>query len=312
MRIAIYGCGGVGGYFGGRLAQIGQDVTFIARGKTLQALKTSGLRVDSIAGDFRVTTVKATSNPKGVGVVDFIICAVKDWQVVAAAKAMKPMVGPDTLVIPLQNGVEAPSQLMQVLPEENVLGGMCGLIAFQASPGHIKHIGANPVVRFGHLDKRPNPNVNRIAEIFNYCSGAKAEIPADINMVMWEKFLLIAPWSGMGAVTRAPLGTLLANNETREMMQSCMQEIYEVAKARGIGLPVNIVDTTMATLESFPKQATASMQRDISDGKPSELDAQTGSVVRLAHDSGVEVPVNEYLLTCLRPQELRARGALKF
>ena len=307
MRIAVYGCGGVGGYFGGRLAQIGQDVTFIARGKTLQALKTSGLRVDSISGDFHVVSVKATDKPEQVGVVDFIICAVKDWQVVTAARAMKPMIGPETLVIPLQNGVEAPSQLMQELPEENVLGGMCALIAFQAAPGHIKHIGASPLVRFGHLDRRPNPNVNRIAEIFGHCSGVKAEIPADINTVMWEKFLLIAPWSGMGAVTRAPLGTLLANNETREMMQSCMQEIYAVAKARNINLPGNIVETTMATLEGFPKHSTASMQRDIIDGKPSELDAQCGSVVRLAHESDVAVPVNEFLLTSLRPQELRAQ-----
>ncbi len=312
MRIAIYGCGGVGGYFGGRLAQIGQDVTFIARGKTLEALRNRGLRVDSISGDFQVKSVKATDKPKEVGEVDFIICAVKDWQVVNAAKAMKPMVGPETLVIPLQNGVEAPSMLMQELDEANVLGGMCALIAFQAGPGHIKHIGASPLVQFGHLDKRPNSNVNRIAEIFSFCSGLKANIPADINSVMWEKFLLISPWSGMGAVTRAPLGTLLKNNETREMMRSCMQEIQALAKARDIALPEDIIERTMRALEAFPKHSTASMQRDIVDGLPSELDAQCGSVVRLAHESGVEVPVNEFLLTCLSPQELRARGALKF
>lgn len=312
MRIAIYGCGGVGGYFGGRLAQIGQDVTFIARGKTLKALQSNGLRVDSISGDFHLASVQATDNPKEVGEVDFIICAVKDWQVVTAARAMKPMIGPQTLVIPLQNGVEAPSLLMQELDEANVLGGMCALIAFQAGPGHIKHIGASPLVRFGHLDKRPNSNVNRIAEIFNFCSGAKAEIPADINTVMWEKFLLISPWSGMGAVTRAPLGTLLENNETREMLRSCMIEILALAKARDIYLVEDIIERTMRALQAFPKHSTASMQRDIVDGLPSELDAQCGSVVRLAQESGVEVPVNEFLLTCLSPQELRARGALKF
>ncbi len=312
MRIAIYGCGGVGGYFGGRLAQIGQDVTFIARGKTLQALKTNGLKVDSISGDFHVTPVKATDDPKTVGVVDIIICAVKDWQVVAAARAMEPMIGPDTLVIPLQNGVEAPSMLMQEIAEDNVLGGMCALIAFQAGPGHIKHTGAGPLVRFGHLDKRPNPNVNRIAEIFNFCSGAKAEIPADINTVMWEKFLLITPWSGIGAVSRAPLGTLLENNETREMLRSCMKEIELLAKARDISLADDVIEKTMRALQAFPKHSTASMQRDIIDGHPSELDAQNGAVVRLAHESGLEVPINEFILTCLRPQELRARGALKF
>ena len=153
MRIAVYGCGGVGGYFGGRLAQIGQDVTFIARNKNLQALRNRGLIVDSIAGDFHINKVQVSDNPAETGVVDYVLCCVKAWQIPAAARAMKPLIGPDTLVIPLQNGVEAPQQLATEIEPAQVLGGLCGIIVFQAGPGHIKHSGANPLIRFGHLDR---------------------------------------------------------------------------------------------------------------------------------------------------------------
>src|SRR5210317_871362 len=139
MRIAVYGCGGVGGYFGGRLAQIGQDVTFIARNESLSALRSKGLKVGSITGDFILDRVKVTNNPSDVGVVDYVLCCVKAWQVTAAARSMLRLVGPDTLVIPLQNGVEAPDQLASILDPSNVLGGLCAIVAFQASPGHIKH-----------------------------------------------------------------------------------------------------------------------------------------------------------------------------
>jgi 2-dehydropantoate 2-reductase len=140
MRIAIYGSGGVGAYFGGRLAQIGKDVTFIARNENLTALRTQGLKVGSIAGDFSIDKVKVTNNPAEVGIVDYVLCCVKAWQVRAAAKAMKPMVGPDTLVVPLQNGVEAPTQLATILAPENVLGGLCAIVAFQAGPGHFQSL----------------------------------------------------------------------------------------------------------------------------------------------------------------------------
>ena len=184
MRIAIYGSGGVGAYFGGRLAQIGKDVTFIARNENLTALRTQGLKVGSIAGDFSIDRVKVTNNPAEVSIVDYVLCCVKAWQVKAAAKAMKPMVGPDTLVVPLQNGVEAPAQLAAILAPENVLGGLCAIVAFQAGPGHIKHSGANPLIRFGHLDNRPDPRVHALSEVLNHCSGVKSSIPDDIQVAM--------------------------------------------------------------------------------------------------------------------------------
>ena len=312
MRIAIFGSGGVGGYFGGRLAQAGQDVTFLARGKHLEALRTNGLRIDSIAGDFKLDTVQATDKPTEIGVVDYIICGVKAWQVPAAAKAMKPMIGENTLVIPLQNGVEAQAQLAEVLGEDIVLGGLCAIIAFRAGNGHIKHSGANPLIRFGHLNKQADLRVNRLSEIFNHCSGVKSSIPDDIKVAMWQKFMLICAWSGVGAITRAPIGVLLDLDESCEMLVEAMEEIYQLALACHIDLPENSVQKTITTLQSFPKNSTTSMQRDIAEGLPSELDAQNGAVLRLAKSVDLSTPINHFILQSLRPTELRARGALSF
>lgn len=312
MRIAIYGSGGVGAYFGGRLAQIGQDVSFIARNENLAALRTQGLKVGSIAGDFILDRVNATQNPTEVGVVDYVLCCVKAWQVPAAARTMRPLVGPETLVIPLQNGIEAPDQLASELDPANILGGLCAIVAFQAGPGHIKHSGGNPLIRFGHLDNHADPRVNTLSEIFNHCSGVKSSIPEDIQVAMWQKFMLITPWSGMGAVSRAPLGILLGQQETRDVLVEAIEEVYQLGRARGIELPRDSVSKTLKTLEDLPPNSTNSMQRDLVRGRPSELDAQTGAVVRLSHEIDLETPVNRVLLTSLRSLELRARGALRF
>lgn len=312
MRIAIFGSGGVGGYFGGRLAQAGHDVTFIARGNHLATMQESGLRVNSIVGDFILDKVQATDDPTSVGTVDFVVCAVKAWQVTAAAKSMKPMIGDDTLVIPLQNGIESTGHLSDVLGEEAILGGLCALIAFQASPGHIKHIGANPLIRFNRIDKQADSRVNQLSEAFNHCHGVKSSIPNDINVAMWLKFLLISPWSGIGAVSHAPIGVLLKLPETRQLLLDSMQEIYQLGVAQGISLTDDCIQKTIAVLESLPDSSTTSMQQDLAKGKPSELDEQSGAIVRLGKALDIETPVNRFILDSLRPQELRSRGALSF
>ncbi len=312
MRIAIFGSGGVGGYFGGRLAQAGHDVTFIARGEHLHAIRGSGLRVNSIAGDFLLDKVQATDDPKTIGKVDFVICAVKAWQVTAAAKSMKPMIGDDTLVIPLQNGIEATGQLAAILGADAVLGGLCALIAFQASPGHIKHIGANPLIRFNRLDGQADSRVNQLSEVFNHCNGVKSSMPLDVNVAMWQKFLLISPWSGIGALSLAPIGVLLKLPETRQLLLDSMQEIYQLGLAQGVNLAEDCIQKTIAVLESLPERSTTSMQQDMAKGKPSELDEQSGAIVRLGKALDIDTPVNRFILDCLRPQELQARGALQF
>ena len=312
MRIAVYGCGSVGGYFGGRLAQVGQDVTFIARNKSLLALQQQGLKVDSIAGDFSLKKVKASNSPAEVGEVDYLFCCVKAWQVGAAAKAMLPMIGEKTLVIPLQNGVEAAALLSEHISPDKVLGGLCAIIAFQPTPGHIKHIGANPLIRFGHRDKRADARINRLAEIFNRCTGVKCSIPDDINVALWQKFMLISPWSGLGAVSRAPIGILLKQAETRDLLGQAIEEIYQLGLAHNVELPEKSVDRVFELLQSFPPNSKTSMQRDLDAGAPSELDQQSGAVLRLGQAVGLATPVNQFFFYALRSLELRARGALKF
>ena len=171
MRILVFGAGGVGGYFGGRLAQANLDVSFIARGKHLQALHEHGLQVQSISGDFSVKPIKVTENPSMIGEVDAVILGVKSWQVKDAAIALRPVIGPNTFVIPFQNGVEAPSQLAAGLGKEHVLGGLCGLITFIVEPGHICHAGTDPFIRFGELDNRHSERVERLHRAFDRTSG---------------------------------------------------------------------------------------------------------------------------------------------
>lgn len=312
MKIAVFGTGAVGGYFGGRLAQSGEEVIFISRGKHLQAMKDSGLTIDSINGDFIVQPVQATDNPEEVGIVDMVLVGVKAWQVSDAAVAMKSMVGPQTFVLPLQNGVEAPSQLAAVLGQEHVLGGLCGLISYIAEPGHICHAGADPFIRFGELDNRPSDRVEWLRKAFERTSGITVNVPSDIHVAMWQKFVLIAAWSGMGAITRAPVGIFRSQPGTRQMLERTIFEIYDVARARGIDLPEDVVVKTMKFLDALPSEGTASMQRDIMDGKPSELKMQNGAVVRLGQEVGVETPVNNFIYNSLLPMEMRAQGQITF
>ena len=312
MRIAIFGTGAVGSYFGGRLAQAGEDVAFIARGENLQALRAHGLRVDSIKGDFVLQPIYATDDPTQAGVVDVILVSVKAWQVLEAAQAMRPMIGPHTFAVPLQNGVEAPSQLAAVLGQEQVLGGLCGLITFIVEPGHICHAGADPFIRFGELDNRRSERVERLRQAFERASGLTVQVPLDIQVAMWQKFLFVTAWSGMGAVTRAPVGVFRSQPGTRQMLEQTISEIYNIARARHIALPKDIIGKTMEFLDSMPPDGTASMQRDIMNGRPSELEAQNGAVVRMGQEAGVETPVNAFIYYSLLPMEMRARGQLQF
>jgi len=310
MRVAIFGTGGVGGYFGGRLAEAGEEVVFIARGEHLQALRTRGLRVESLKGDFVVQPVQATDDPGQVGVVDAVLVGVKAWQESEAAQAIRPMVGPASFVVPLQNGVEAPGQLAAVLGTRYVLGGLCSIISFIAGSAHIHHTGAEPFIAFGELDNRPSERAERLRQAFTR-ANVKVEIPPDIQVAMWEKFLFIASWGGVGAVTRAPVGVVRRLPEIREMMEEAMREILRVGQARQIALSEESLRKAIAFIDNLQPAATASMQRDIMEGRPSELESQNGAVVRLGRETGVPTPVHAFIYRSLLPSELRARGELQ-
>ncbi len=312
MRIAVFGAGAVGGYFGGRLAQAGEEVVFIARGDHLRAIRDRGLRVDSIKGDFVAQPSLATDDPESASVVDVVLVGVKVWQVREVAQAMRPMVGPETFVVPLQNGVEAPGQLAAVLGEQHVLGGFCRVGSHIVAPGHILHVGADPYVAFGELDNRSSQRAERLRQAFARAPGVTAEIPPDIQAATWEKLLFIASLSGVGAVTRAPVGVVRSVPEARQLLAEAMHEVLAVARARDIVLSEEAVDRTMAFIDGLPPGVTASMQRDILAGQPSELAWQNGAVVRLGQEVRVPTPIHSFIYRSLWPLELRARGEVQF
>jgi 2-dehydropantoate 2-reductase len=308
MKLAVFGAGGAGGYFGGRLAQAGVDVAFIARSAHLEALRANGLRVDSLLGDFHVAPVTASDNPAEIGPVDFVLLGVKTWQVPLAAEALGPLLGPETAIVPLQNGVEAADQLAAVVGREHVLGGLARIISFIAGPGHIRHAGGDPYLAFNELNNQPSSRVERLREAAARAKGMRVEVPADILAALWAKLLFVTPVGAVGAVTRSPAGVFRQVPQTRALLEKAMREILAVAQARGIALSEAAVTEALGIVDSLPHQGTASMQRDIIDGKPSELEAQLGAVVRLGAEAGVAVPANEFMYRALLPQELKARG----
>ena len=310
MRIAIFGTGGVGGYFGGRLAKAGADVTFIARGEHLRAIKASGLKVDSPDGDFVVSPAEATDDVSSITQVDLVILGVKAWQVPEVARALKPFVQASTTVLPLQNGVDAVPQLCAELDPRNVIGGLCKIVSYVVEPGHIRHAGYTPSIVIGELN---NQRTNRIVAIEQLLkrAGLEATIATDTQVALWMKFLFIASFSGVGAMADAPAGVLRTDAKWRAQIMDAMTEIYTLAHARGINLPPDAVETVMASVDALPQDATSSMQRDIIAGKPSELDSQNGAVVRMAHESGVDVPTHTLIYQTLRPLEEKARAAVR-
>lgn len=308
MRFAIMGSGGVGGYFGARLAAAGHEVTFIARGEHLAALQRDGLKVSSIEGDLHLAGVNATDDPFKVGAVDAVLVAVKAWQVREAAEAIRPLVGPETLVVPLENGVEAADTLAEALGEEPVLEGLCGILAWREAPGLIRHAGVSPFVRFGERDNHPSERGARLKAAFDEAHGVTAEIPEDIQAAVWSKFLFICAMSGIGAITRAPIGVTRRLPETRDMIVGMLAEIAAVARARGVALAADAEARALRFIDALPEASTASMQRDIMDGHPSELASQNGAVVRLGREAGVATPINAMIHAALLPQERKARG----
>jgi 2-dehydropantoate 2-reductase len=311
MRIVVFGTGGAGGYFGAQLTRAGADVIFIARGDHLSAIRKHGLCIESPAGEAAFRPTLATDDPTQVGKANVVLVGVKAWQVTQAAEAIRPMIGPETFVVPLQNGVEAPSQLAAALGSEHVLGGLCGTFSWVTAPGRIRSVGAGNYIKFAELDNRPSDRAEQLRRVFER-AGVNAEIPSDIHKALWQKFLLVTSFGGVGAVTRAPIGIIRTIPETRRFLEQCMQEVLALARARQVALADTVVADTMTVVDSLAARGTTSLQRDIMDGKPSELEFWNGAVVRLARDVEVATPLHEFIYQCLLPQEMQARGKVKF
>jgi 2-dehydropantoate 2-reductase len=312
VRFAIIGVGGVGGYVGARLAEAGHDVLLIARGAHRAAIAEAGLHLHSPLGDVLIHPAQVTDDPSGNGPVDCVILAVKAWQVAEAAHTAAPLLGAGSTVLTLQNGVEAPVRAASVLGRERVLGGVAKIISFVASPGHIEDAGVPPSLVIGELGGGSSARVQALQAAFEKTRGLDVSVASDIERALWEKYIFIASWAGVGAVTRAPLGVVRRVPETRRLIEGAAEELERVARARGVRLDAGVAQGVMAFIDRLPPEGTASLQRDIAAGRPSELDDLTGAAVRLGAEVSVPTPVNAFLLGALAPLEQRARGAVAF
>lgn len=312
MKVCIFGSGGVGGYFGARLAQSGMDVTFISRGKHREQMLEKGLKVSSICGDCMLENVHAIENPANAAPYDLALVGVKAWQVTDAAKQLKGALSPDGVAIPLQNGIEAPDRLAAVLGEDHALAGLCGLVSFLEAPGHIQHVGIDPFIRIGEKDGTRSKRVEELAAQLDQADGMTVTAPEDIRVALWLKFIFIVGMSGIGSITRAPIGVSREYPETRKILEACITEAYDVGCAKGVSLPPDAVERTLKNISNSPPAVTASMQRDIIDGKPSELFDQNQAVSRFGKQEGVATPINDFISAALQPLEDRARGKVEF
>ncbi len=308
MKIVIFGTGGVGGYFGGRLAQSGQDVTFIARGAHLGAIRKNGLRVDSVNGDFTIFPAQVTDSSSDIDVADLILLCTKGWQLNEAVSQMKPLIGAETTILPLLNGIEHMEALLETFGAEHVLGGLCRISAFIEAPGRIRHAGIQPYLAYGEWDNANSERIQKLDVIFKSLNGVTAENPADIQTAMWEKFIFIAATSGVGAYTRQTLGEYRSDPASRALLKAALEETAAIARAQNIAIAENFVENTLARMDGLPPQTIASMQKDIMAGKPSELDQQTGVVIRLGRASNVKTPTHEKIYSALLPLEQKARS----
>lgn len=308
MKIVIFGTGGVGGYFGGRLAQSGQDVTFIARGAHLDVIRKNGLRVDSVNGDFTISPAQVTDSSNDIDSADLILLCTKGWQLNEAVSQMKPLIGAETIILPLLNGIEHMGTLLETFGAEHVLGGLCRISAFIEAPGHIRHAGIQPYLAYGEWDNVNSERIQGLDGIFKSLNGVTAENPADIQTAMWEKFIFIAATSGVGAYTRQSLGEYRSDPDSRTMLKAALEETTAIARARSIAIADNFVEATLTRMDGLPPQTIASMQKDIMAGKPSELDQQTGAVIRMGRASSVPTPTHEKIYSALLPLEQKARS----
>ncbi len=305
MKTAIIGSGGVGGYFGAKLAQAGNEVTFLARGAHKEAMQTHGLKVKSVNGDFEVKNIKVTDQIKEIGQVDLIIIAVKAWQIKELREELNSILHDETLIIPLQNGVMAADELKEVISGKQVLGGVCRIISKIESPGVIHHIGIEPTILFGAFNKEENPTIQKVKAAFDQ-AGINSRISRDIEADLWKKFIGICV-SGLLAVTHTTYGECRELPETRQMMIDLLTEIYHLASAKGVDLKADIVEKTITAIDAYPYKSTSSLTRDVMEGKPSEIEYQNGTVVKLGKELGVEVPVNRFVYSCVLPREIKAR-----
>lgn len=301
MRIAMMGAGGVGGYFGGRLAASGCDVTFIARGRHLEAIRNNGLRIDSRdVGDATIDPAVATDSPADVGVVDYVIVGVKLWDTEDVGRAIAPMVAPDTTVLSLQNGVECDETLASVVGAKHLIGGVAFIASSIREPGVIEHIGTMQRVVVGERAGGSSRRVELLHEMMLQ-AGITAEVSDDIERTIWEKFVFLVGLSATTTMLRTTLGPIREDPEKRKLLLNIMRETVAVGRAKGIDLPEDYADDRLAFADGLPADMTSSMHHDLKAGNRLEVAWLSGAVARFGDEVGVATPVNQTVLAALRP-----------
>ena len=305
MRILMVGAGGVGGYFGGRLAAAGDDVTFIARGAHLAAMRSQGLRIESPLGDVRIEPVQAAETAGGLNPVDVVFIAVKIGDTDAAIAACREAVGPDTVVISLQNGLAADDALIAAFGAERVAGGVAYIASQVAKPGVIQHIGANQRIQVGELAGGISARCEAIAA--RLCAaGIDGEAAPDITRAMWDKFSFLVALAGLTSVTGEPIGVIRADPDMRALLHEVMKETVAVGRARRVDFPADYADQRLAFADTLPEDMRSSMYHDLVAGKPLELDWLTGAVVKMGKAEGIPTPANAAIYAGLKTRRLGA------
>lgn len=306
MKIAIMGTGGVGGYYGGLLAQRGHNVTFIARGAHLKVIQENGLQVKSIHGDFHVKPTQATDHPSQVGPVDLVLFCTKTYSTDEAAQQIKPLVGSETTVLPLQNGIDAADSIGAILGMEHLIGGVTWISSAVEAPGVIKQVSQFRRVVVGELDGQITPRVRTIHNAFEE-TGVTAELSENILKILWTKFVFISTASSLGSLTRLTIGQYRSIPETRAMMTSLMREVEAVARAQGVELDEDVVQKSLDFIDNAAPQIKPSMQLDVEAGRRSELEAMIGVIGRKGQELGVPTPVADTVYASLLPGEFAAQ-----
>ncbi len=307
MRVAIIGSGGIGGYFGGRLAQGGHEVTFLARGKHLQAIQTQGLSVKSILGDFVINPARSTDKIEALDRPDLVLVCTKAWQVKEVAPQLSSIIHKDTIVIPLQNGIEAIDELSEHIDQSNLIGGLCRIVSKIEAPGIINHFAIEPQIIIGEIDHSSSHRIKQLAETIKQ-SGIDARTTGNIDVELWKKFIFICT-GGLLAVSRSNYGEVRATLETRKMMTDLLYEGFELARCNDINLGDDFVEKTLGFIDTFPPDTTSSLARDIWEGNPSEIDYLNGSVLKMAEKLSLVVPVNKFIYHSVLLMEKKARNS---
>jgi len=308
MRIAVMAAGAVGGYFGARLAAAGHEVSFIARGAHLAAIRAGGLRLESPLGNLHIRDAKATDDPREVGAVDIVLFAVKLWDTEIAAAAARPLVGADTRVITLQNGVDSVERLQPILGSDHVVGGTTHMATVIAAPGVISHTSQFALMRCGHVDGRADRRLAAFVDC-SRAAGIEASLADDVNLDRWKKFTFLVGLSGATGMTRLPLGPILADGDTRAFFLALMQEVVEVGRAGAIALPADFAQERLAFADTTPPGFKASLLHDLERGNRIELDWLAGKVVELGRARHLATPANAAVYAALK---LHRNGKVQF